>query len=224
MRGILHYHTVLFCRCQPLYKGQSGSLVFVIDAKTGFYYRLGQLIGSRNMPDEYRGPVVYQAVVLSQSLDEFRHRHHRKLKELILIGQKPNNQTADELELEEENRANNREDMVEAKEVVEPEAYVEVAETTEAASEHGGMKLEVARDEHQETAELTRSEIRTGEDKANRAVNQQYSKQVVTQRNGTAKTFKLKLANNKVTDHSIAHLNKKTENHYCKPIQASDDH
>ena len=76
----------VLCRCEPLKEGQSGSIVYVIDSIKGYRYRLGQLIGSRKMPDGLRHPPVYQAVVLSQTLQEFEWQHKNKISNLMVAG------------------------------------------------------------------------------------------------------------------------------------------
>ena len=62
--------------------------MYVIDSKTGYHYRLGQLIGSRKMPDEPPHPPVYQAVVLSQTLNELEWQHNNKLLNLKVAGER----------------------------------------------------------------------------------------------------------------------------------------
>ena len=66
--------------------------MYVIDSKTGYHYRLGQLIGSRKMPDELPHPPVYQAVVLSQTLKEFEWQHKHKFLDLKVAGQRHDQQ------------------------------------------------------------------------------------------------------------------------------------
>ena len=170
------------------------------------------------MPDEYRGPIVYQAVVLSQSLDEFRHRRHHKLKELIPVGQecrrKQTSGSVQTVVVEGE--------VSELEESVEPKSVAEVAETTEDSFELGRIKKEIASDDHQDTVESMLREIQIVEDNSHPAVNRCNLEQMMKQRNGIVKMVKLKLPVENGNCQNLGHLNKITDDDCCIPTEASD--
>ena len=206
-----------FCRCKPLVEGQRGSLVFVIDAQTGCYYRLGQLIGFLTMPEEYSGPVVYQAVVLSQSLDEFTHRRHQKLKELVPIGQecRPRQTSGSVQTVVVEG------EVSELEQSGEPKSIADNPETTEASSENVRIE-EIASDNHQVTEESMLSEIKIKKDKSHHVVNHFNLEQMRKQRSGAVKIVKLELTVGNEDCHNVGHLNNITDDGYCMPTEASD--
>ena len=73
--------------CRSLEDGQSGSIVYVIDANTHRYYRIGQLIGECLRPHRTAQEKVYQAVVLRQALDQFEEEHFNDVRDLRPLGQ-----------------------------------------------------------------------------------------------------------------------------------------
>ena len=73
--------------CRSLEAGQSGSIVYVIDANTHRYYRIGQLIGECVRPASPDQDPVYRAVVLRQALDQFEEEHFYDVKNLRPLGQ-----------------------------------------------------------------------------------------------------------------------------------------
>ena len=71
-------------------RGQSGSIVYVIDAKSGEYLRFGQLIGECVPYSKLIKTTVYRAVVLRQALDEFHVTHKYSVRALRPLGQDDN--------------------------------------------------------------------------------------------------------------------------------------
>ena len=74
-------------RFEPLCESQIGSTVYVLDANTECYYRIGLFVGRCPKPDEWDEPEVYLAALLSQILESFEQTCKNKIQNLRPAGQ-----------------------------------------------------------------------------------------------------------------------------------------
>ncbi|XP_067947653.1 uncharacterized protein [Watersipora subatra] len=86
-RQIQLHHILFITTDGPLYRGESGKIVYVIDSRNGQFYRFGKLIGESINTIEDGSIPMYQAVVLHQAINELAEIHHKSVRNLRPLGE-----------------------------------------------------------------------------------------------------------------------------------------